>query len=252
MFTTSRRSLVRGAVAAMVLSLGAVFSGSAAQAETVLRAVPHSDLKILDPIWTTAYITRNHGYMVYDTLFALDAAGNIQPQMVDTVTTSDDGLTITMTLRDGLTWHDGAPVTAADCVASINRWGSKDAMGQKMMSFVSGLEATDDKTIKFTLNSPTGLVTLEIDQEVSDVSTTASTGDLTPTISTRRISSTVSVRSGHSHFAGSGSRRRQRRQRACSTSCTCGRCPLPQWHGLLGPSDVMGRILTKWPSDAPR
>lgn len=169
MFKTSRRSAIRSAVAAVVLGLGVTFSGSAAQAETVLRAVPHSDLKILDPIWTTAYISRNHGYMIYDTLFALDAAGNVQPQMVDNVTTSDDGLTVTMTLRDGLTWHDGAPVTAADCVASINRWGSKDAMGQKMMSFVSSLEAVDAKTIKFTLNAPTGLVTLALAKPSSNV-----------------------------------------------------------------------------------
>ncbi|MFC3615353.1 ABC transporter substrate-binding protein [Lutimaribacter marinistellae] len=169
MFNSSRRGALRSAVGAMVLSLGVAFSGPAAQAETVLTAVPHSDLKILDPIWTTAYISRNHGYMVYDTLFALDAEGNVQPQMVDTVTTSDDGLTVTMTLRDGLTWHDGAAVTAADCVASINRWGSKDAMGQKMMSFVSSLEATDDKTITFKLNSPTGLVTLALAKPSSNV-----------------------------------------------------------------------------------
>lgn len=169
MFKTSRRSAICSAVAAVVLGLGVTFSGSAAQAETVLRAVPHSDLKILDPIWTTAYMSRNHGYMIYDTLFALDEQGNVQPQMVDTVTTSDDGLTVTMTLRDGLTWHDGAPVTAEDCVASINRWGSKDAMGQKMMSFVDSLEATDAKTITFKLNAPTGLVTLALAKPSSNV-----------------------------------------------------------------------------------
>ncbi|WP_137699739.1 ABC transporter substrate-binding protein [Marimonas lutisalis] len=169
MFDTARRGLLKGAVAAMVMSLGLTVAGSAAQAETTLKVVPHSDLKILDPIWTTAYISRNHGYMIYDTLFSLDEAGNIQPQMVDTVTTSDDGLTITMTLRDGLSWHDGAPVTAADCVASIKRWGSKDAMGQKMMSFVDSLEATDDKTITFKLNSQTGLVTLALAKPSSNV-----------------------------------------------------------------------------------
>ena len=89
--------------------------------QTTLRVVMHSDLKIVDPIWTTAYISRNHGYMIYDTLFAMDATGEIQPQMVDKYEVSPDQLTYTLTLRDGLLWHDGTPVTAADCVASIKR-----------------------------------------------------------------------------------------------------------------------------------
>jgi peptide/nickel transport system substrate-binding protein len=193
MFNTARRGLLKGAVAAMVMSLGLTVAGSAAQAETTLKVVPHSDLKILDPIWTTAYISRNHGYMIYDTLFALDEAGNVQPQMVDTVTTSDDGLTITMTLRDGLAWHDGAPVTAADCVASIKRWGSKDAMGQKMMSFVDSLEATDAKTITFKLNSQTGLVTLALAKPSSNV----------PFMMPERVAATPSSEQ-ISEFIGSG------------------------------------------------
>ena len=144
-------------------------SHASAAAETVLKFVPHSDLKIVDPIWTTAYISRNHGYMIYDTLFALDAKGNVRPQMVGKHEVSDDKLTHTMTLRDGLTWHDGKPVTAADCVASIKRWGSKDAMGQKLMSFVKSVEAKDDKTIVFSLNAPTGLVTLALGKPSSNV-----------------------------------------------------------------------------------
>lgn len=140
-----------------------------ARAETVLNFVPHSDLKILDPIWTTAYISRNHGYMVYDTLFALDADGNVQPQMVGDYSVSDDQLTHTMVLRDDLRWHDGQPVTAEDCVASIKRWGAKDAMGQKLMSFVSSIEATDAKTITIKLNEPTGLVTLALGKPSSNV-----------------------------------------------------------------------------------
>src|SRR5437762_2703333 len=118
----------------------------------------HSDLKIVDPIWTTAYITRNHGYMVYDTLFATDSSGKVQPQMIDKYTVSPDGLTYTLTLREGLLWHDGNPVTAEDCVASIKRWGAKDAMGQKMMSFVKDFTVVDARTFRINLNSPTGLV----------------------------------------------------------------------------------------------
>jgi peptide/nickel transport system substrate-binding protein len=127
-------------------------------AQSTLRVVMHSDLKIVDPIWTTAYITRNHGYMIYDTLFATDANGRVQPQMVERHTVSPDGLVYTMTLRDGLLWHDGQPVTAEDCVASIKRWGAKDATGQKMMTFVKDLQVVDAKTFRINLNAPTGLV----------------------------------------------------------------------------------------------
>ena len=111
-----------------------------AEADTTLRAVMQSDLKILDPIWTTAYIVRNYGYMVYDTLFAMDAEGQIKPQMVDTYSVSPDNLTWTFTLRDGLLFHDGAPVTSDDCIASIKRWGAKDAMGQTLMIVRQGDE----------------------------------------------------------------------------------------------------------------
>src|SRR5262245_28523024 len=98
-----------------------------AQRPQRLRAVMHSDVKILDPIWTSAYITRNHGYMIYDTLFAMDANNDIQPQMIDKYEVSADKLTHAFTLRNGLLWHDGAPVTAEDCIASIMRWAAKDS-----------------------------------------------------------------------------------------------------------------------------
>ena len=107
-----------GLVAAATLAA----SIGAASAQKTLRVVMHSDLKIVDPIWTTAYITRNHGYMIYDTLFAMDGKGDIKPQMVEKYDESADKLTYVFTLRDGLLWHDGAPVTAEDCVASIKRW----------------------------------------------------------------------------------------------------------------------------------
>jgi peptide/nickel transport system substrate-binding protein len=154
-------SLKRCLVAlATVLSLvaGAVASAPPAAAETTLRVVMHSDLKIVDPIWTTAYIVRNHGYLIYDTLFSMDGNGEIKPQMVDKYEASKDQLTYTMHLRDGLLWHDGKPVTAEDCVASIKRWAAKDSMGQKMMGFVKEIQVVDPKTLKIVLNEPTGLV----------------------------------------------------------------------------------------------
>ncbi|CAN5923719.1 ABC transporter substrate-binding protein [soil metagenome] len=127
-------------------------------AQTTLKVALHSDLKIIDPIWTTALITTHHGNMVYDTLFALDDKLEVKPQMVDKWVVSPDKLTWTFTLRDGLEWHDGKPVTAEDCVASLKRWGAKDSMGQKLMGVVADLSAPDDKTIKMVLKEPYGLV----------------------------------------------------------------------------------------------
>src|SRR5215218_10035464 len=142
-------------VRALALSTALAFP-SMADAKTI-TAVMHSDLRVTDPIITTAYITRDHGYMVYDTLLATDSNFKIQPQMAEWKV-SDDKLTYTFTLRDGLKWHDGAPVTAEDCVASLQRWGKRDGMGQKLMTFTASLEATDPKTITLKLKEPYGLV----------------------------------------------------------------------------------------------
>jgi peptide/nickel transport system substrate-binding protein len=155
-----------GAALALLLLGGAA---APALAQTTLRVVMHSDLKIVDPIWTTAYITRNHGYMVYDTLFAMDARGEIRPQMVDRFDVSPDKLTYTMILRDGLSWHDGTPVTAEDCAASIKRWAAKDSMGQKMLSFVKDVQVVNPKTFRITLKEQTGLVLSALGKPSSNV-----------------------------------------------------------------------------------
>src|ERR1700704_1228423 len=140
------------------IALSAILATPALAAGTkTITAVMHSDLRITDPIVTTAYITRDHGYMVYDTLLATDSNFKIQPQMADWKV-SDDKLTYTFTLRDGLKWHDGAPVTAEDCVASLKRWGKSDGMGQKLMDYTASLEATDSKTITLKLKETYGLV----------------------------------------------------------------------------------------------
>jgi peptide/nickel transport system substrate-binding protein len=139
-----------------IMALASLASPVAAQ--TTLRVVMHSDLKIVDPIWTGAYISRNHGYMIYDTLFAMDATGDIQPQMVGKYEVSPDQLTYTLTLRDGLLWHDGTPVTSEDCIASIKRWSAKDSMGQKLMSFVQDFAIVSPQTFQIVLKEPTGLV----------------------------------------------------------------------------------------------
>jgi peptide/nickel transport system substrate-binding protein len=153
--------------AACVGSLVAV--AAPAPAQTTLRAVMHSDLKILDPIWTTAYIVRNHGYMIYDVLLAQDEKGEIKPQMVEKYEAAADGKGYTFTLRDGLEWHDGQPVTSEDCIASIKRWAAKDSLGQKMMTFVDSINAVDAKTFNIKLKESTGLVLLGLSKPSSNV-----------------------------------------------------------------------------------
>ncbi|MFI5002759.1 MAG: ABC transporter substrate-binding protein [Reyranellales bacterium] len=146
-----RRFLVASAVA-----LATAFAAPIASAETVLKVVMHADVKALDPVWSGAYITRNHGYMIYDTLFAIDEKFQVKPQMVDSWTTSSDGLTWTFKLRDGLEWHDGTAVTAEDCIASLKRWAARDSMGQKMTAAVSEYKVVDAKTFQIVLKEKFG------------------------------------------------------------------------------------------------
>ncbi len=125
---------------------------------STLRVKLEANLKILDPIWTTSYSTRTHAFLVYDTLFGLDENFKVKPQMVESYDVSKDAMSYRFTLRGGLKWHDGSPVTAEDCVASLKRWGARDGMGQKLMAATGELAVVDDRTFKLTLKEPFGLV----------------------------------------------------------------------------------------------
>src|SRR5215469_5879044 len=144
--------------AAALLALFLLPAAVSAQSAKTLRFIPQADLRSIDPIWTTAYVTRNFGYLVFDTLFALDKDFKPQPQMVDRWTVSDDKLSYRFTLRDGLKWHDGQPVRAADCIASIERWAKRDTLGQKLMEAVGEMQAVDEKTFAIKLKSPFPLI----------------------------------------------------------------------------------------------
>jgi peptide/nickel transport system substrate-binding protein len=124
------------------------------QSAKTLKFVPQIDVPLLDPVITSAYISRNHGFVIFDTLFGQDSEFKAQPQMVDGVDTAADGKTWRLTLRAGLKFHDNTPVLARDCVASINRWGKRDAFGQALMAATDALSAADDKTIVFRLKRP--------------------------------------------------------------------------------------------------
>jgi peptide/nickel transport system substrate-binding protein len=176
----------------IVLVLLAILFTAPVQAQT-LRAVMHSDLKVLDPIWTTANIVRNHGYMVWDTLFAMDAELRPQPQMVDSWQLSPDRLAYTFTLRDGLRWHDGKPVTADDCIASLRRWGARDSTGAKLLGFVAAFETVNDRTFRIVLREPYGLV----------IDSLAKPGGSTPLMMPKRIAETDPSKQ-IDEFVGSG------------------------------------------------
>jgi peptide/nickel transport system substrate-binding protein len=147
-----RRSFLKTASAgAVALSTPHIASAQAARA---LKFVPQADLAVLDPVYATAYVTRNHAFLVYDTLYGLDEQYRPQPQMVEGHRIEDDGKLWILTLRDGLMFHDGTRVLARDAVASIKRWAARDAFGSSLLAVTDELSAPSDKEIRFRLKKP--------------------------------------------------------------------------------------------------
>jgi peptide/nickel transport system substrate-binding protein len=149
-----RRDLLRTTLGAGAVGLLATPHLARAQATKPLRFVPQADVAILDPTITTGLVNRNHGFVVFDTLYGVDLAGKTQPQMLAGHTVEDDGKLWTMTLRDGLRFHDNEPVRARDVVASLRRWGSRDAFGSSLFAVTDELTAADDKTVRWRLKHP--------------------------------------------------------------------------------------------------
>jgi peptide/nickel transport system substrate-binding protein len=151
-FVMERRQFL---TAATGLAMSALARPAFSQAATrTLKFVPQANLASPDPIWTTATIATIHGYMVWDTLYAVDTKLTPQPQMCAGAETSQDGLTWTLHLRDGLVFHDGDPVRASDCVASIRRWTERNPFGQILVERLDSLQARDDRRIEFRLKQP--------------------------------------------------------------------------------------------------
>src|SRR5256714_296432 len=154
----SRRGFLGGAAAtAAAATLGTPHVHAKKKGGTI-RFVPHADLKVLDPIATTAYITRNHSYFIYDTLFGTDEHLAIKPQMVDKYASTNKGLKWSFTLRDGLKFHDGAAVTAEDAVESLKRWSKRDPLGRLLAAHMAKIAPSDRKTFTLELSEPFGLV----------------------------------------------------------------------------------------------
>ncbi len=149
------RDVSIGFAGALAVALGLASVGAApAAAEKVLRVTPHADLKILDPQTNTATITLMHGLNIYDMLFAWDENLQAKPQMVESYTVSPDKLLYSFTLRPGLKFHDGQPVTTHDVIPSLKRWMVRDVMGQSLARFTEAMEAQDDRTFTLKLKEP--------------------------------------------------------------------------------------------------
>ena len=139
---------------ASALTLAAPRLAGAQSGQKLLRFAPQADLAILDPITTTGFVTRNHAFLVFDTLYGWDEQYRAQPQMLAGHTVEDDGLTWVMTLRDGLRFHDGEPVRARDAVASLKRWGQRDSFGLAVMAVTEEIAAPSDRVIRWRLKRP--------------------------------------------------------------------------------------------------
>jgi len=158
----ARRRFTMLAAAAALAVTGLARPATAQQAPApsgTLRIVLVNALASVDPVVSTAAFVRNHGFFVYDQLFGLDSRGEARPQMVERHEVSADGMTYRFTLREGLAFHDGQPVRAADAVASIRRWGQRDIAGRALLGATAALEVVDDRTFTLRLSRPFGLVT---------------------------------------------------------------------------------------------
>ncbi|MER9851745.1 ABC transporter substrate-binding protein [Mesorhizobium sp. M0106] len=155
--TISRRDLIKvGLAAGTAVSFPSVRRAQTAPADSRTVRMVLGNLSVFDPMLTTSTDTVTHGLAIYDTLFASDSKYMPQPQMVGKWGVSDDKKIYTFELRDGLGWHDGSAVTAADCVASIRRWGQVDPGGQLIISRTKDISKKDDKTFTIALKEPLG------------------------------------------------------------------------------------------------
>ena len=146
-----RRTLLSGAAAAAATALPRSFAIAQTDRSRTLRFVPQANLTLLDPIFTTALVTINHGWAIYDTLFGANTAQEVKPQMAEGYAVSDDGRTYTIKLREGLKFHNGEPVRAQDCVPSLQRWCARETIGQTVAKYVENWTARDDRTIEIKM-----------------------------------------------------------------------------------------------------
>src|SRR5215470_15918267 len=153
-YIMDRRTFLKTATGALTTGCLATPAISQRAAARAVRLVPHADVANFDPVWTTAYIARNAGVLIWDMLYGVDDKLRPQRQMVESEEVSADGLVWTFRLRPGLKFHDGEPVLAKDAVASVRRWSARDSMGQMLKAIENELVAVDDRTFRWVLKKP--------------------------------------------------------------------------------------------------
>ena len=164
-----RRTLLAGAASASVVASLPDRAPAQTGKASVLRFIPEGNLQNPDPIWTTTTVARNHGFMIYDTLYGSDEKFKPRPQMCAGAEVSDDNITWRFGLREGLRFHDGEPVRASDCVASIARWMKRDGMGQRIAAQLNEMKATDDSSFEIRLKKPFPLMLTALGKPAANV-----------------------------------------------------------------------------------
>ena len=168
-----RRTLLQASAATIAgaapLARPAFAQSISQSASRTLRFIPEGNLANPDPIWTTTTVARNHGFMIYDTLYGQDSTLTSKPQMVEAHELSDDKLTWRFRLRDGLRFHDGTPVRGADCIASIARWTRRDGMGQRIATQLDDMEAPNDRSFTIRLKRPFPLMPVALGKGSANV-----------------------------------------------------------------------------------
>ncbi|MBR0649596.1 ABC transporter substrate-binding protein [Roseomonas terrae] len=149
-----RRDLLAGAAAGMTAASLPRFAIAQPAAQRVLKYVPHANLPNIDPFTNTAFVARDHAFLVFDQLYGMNERFEPVPQMAQGHVVENDGLLWRFTLREGLKFHDGTPVRGRDCIASIRRWGRRDAFGQELLARVADMTEDSDRVFTIKLNRP--------------------------------------------------------------------------------------------------
>ncbi|MCI0756483.1 ABC transporter substrate-binding protein [Teichococcus vastitatis] len=169
MITAPRRWLLLATVLCGLAPLAPPAAEAQPAPQRVLRVAPHADLKTLDPVFASIVITRMHGLMIYETLFAWDSKLQPHPQMVDRFSTAEDGLSWQFHLRPGLKFHDGQKVRSQDVIASLRRWMARDTVGGKVAEYAAGMEAVDEDSFVIRLKRPMSMLPFALGSAVGQI-----------------------------------------------------------------------------------
>ena len=159
---TRRASVLTAVGVATALVISGCATGTDDAVETsdvtaggVLRIGMLLDSQGLDPALTTESTAGVIDSAIYDTLLEIDADGNLQGRLATEWETSEDGLTVTLTMREGVEFSDGTPLTAEDAAYTLNRIKTLEGSPRSsLLATISSVEAPDDTTLVINLSAP--------------------------------------------------------------------------------------------------